>query len=216
IPDWLKQNISPYSHASFIENFENQMKARYCYKIRNYPPILAYVQEMKQRESYLYGLLVIMTMEACMYYKMKVKRKAFATLAEAYEIASPNNLIMPFIELGKDMRTLTAAALKDPDCSIPGPWLENINRKAASYAKRQAHVIAKYKQANRIVDTIAISPREADVLADLSQGLSRTEIANNRGLSINTVKMVINNIYSKLGAENLADLIRIAVEQKII
>jgi DNA-binding CsgD family transcriptional regulator len=42
------------------------------------------------------------------------------------------------------------------------------------------------------------------------------EIASNRGLSINTIKMVINTLYMKVGAENLADLIRIAVEQNLI
>jgi LuxR family maltose regulon positive regulatory protein len=216
IPDWIKQKISPYSHASCIENYENQMKIRYCYITRNYPPLLAYIQEMKQRESYLYGRVVMLSIEACVHYKMKDKNKALAVLLEAYETASPNDIIMPFIELGKDMRTLTASALKEPDNSIPVSWLENINRKAASYAKRQAHAITKYKQVNRIVDSIAISPRETDILYDLSQGLSRTEIAANRDLSVNTVKMVINNIYSKLGAENLADLIRIAVEKKMV
>jgi len=61
-----------------------------------------------------------------------------------------------------------------------------------------------------------MSPREAEVLADLSHGLSRAEIAKARNLSTNTVKMVINNIRYKLGAENLADIIRIAVERKLI
>jgi len=63
---------------------------------------------------------------------------------------------------------------------------------------------------------ITLSPRETDILHDLSHGLTRVEIAAGRDLSVNTVKMVINNIYSKLGAENLADLIRIAVKQKMI
>jgi len=38
----------------------------------------------------------------------------------------------------------------------------------------------------------------------------------NRNLSINTIKMVINAIHVKLVAENLADLIRIATERKMI
>jgi DNA-binding NarL/FixJ family response regulator len=123
---------------------------------------------------------------------------------------------MPFIELGKDIRTLTASAMKEPSLKIPGPWLESVNRKAASYAKRQAHISARYKQANRLVDSIVLSPREAEILTDLSHGLTRAEIAASRGLSINTVKMIINMIYAKAGAENLADLIRIAVEHKMI
>ena len=221
IPPRIKRNISPYSHASFIENFENQLKIRYCYIMRNYPPVLAYIEEMKQRESYLFGHIAMLAMEACIYYKMKDRKKAYAVLLEAYKTASPNNLIMPFIELGKDMRTLTNAALKETDesrtiGSIPRTWLETINRKSATLAKRHAHFVAEYRQANSLTDSIAISPREADILSDLSHGLSRAEIAVSRDLSINTVKMVISNIYDKLGAENLADLIRIATEKKLI
>ena len=126
---------------------------------------------------------------------------------------------MPFLELGKDMRTLTNAALKESDGSsskIPKAWLEMINRKSASYAKRHAYIISEYKRSNRMNGNIVLSTRESEILKDLSHGLSRAEIAVSRSLSINTVKMVINNIYNKLGAENIADLIRIAAEQKLI
>ena len=76
--------------------------------------------------------------------------------------------------------------------------------------------MAEYKLAYRMADNIALSVRETEILTDLSQGLSRAEIAVSRGLSINTVKMLVKNIYYKTGAENLADLIRIAVLQKLI
>jgi LuxR family maltose regulon positive regulatory protein len=169
---------------------------------------------MKTRESYLFGKVEMLAMEACIHYKIKEKQQAILFLQEAYENAYPNELIMPFIELGKDMRTLSAYALKK-QTNIPKSWLETINRKSASYAKRQAHVITKYRQDNSIAE-VPISSREAEILADLSHGLSRSEIAANRNLSINTVKMVINNIYMKLGAENMADAIRIAAERRII
>nr|AGS52839.1 hypothetical protein [uncultured bacterium contig00011] len=221
IPDWLKENFSPYVHAAFTENFGNQMKAWYCYTTRNYPPLLSYIEELKSRESFLFGRIEMYAMEACIHYKMKNKKQALVMLQEAYNASVPNEITLPFIELGKDMRTLSAAALKEPSsakssCKIPKPWLENINRKSASYAKYQVHVNTYYRQANKISDGIVLSPRENDVFADLSHGLSRSEIAANRGLSINTVKMVINNVYMKLGAENLADAIRIAAEQKIV
>ena len=164
----------------------------------------------------LIGRVEMLAMEACVLYRVKEKRKAFDALLEAYKTASPNELAMPFIELGKDMRTLTASAMKESSNSIPLQWLNNVHRKAASYAKRQANVVWKYKQANHIIDSIALSPRESEVLVDLSQGLSRVEIAASWGLSINTVKMIINMIYTKSGAENLADLIRMAVERKMV
>ena len=221
IPEWIQENFSPYGHAGFIENFANQVKARYCYLTRNYPPLLSYIHEMKQRESFLFGRVEMLAIEACVHYKMKNKEKACTALAEAYENAEPNDLIMPFIELGKDMRTLTAYVIKARTHKkkvsiIPEIWLESINRKSAGYAKRLNHVIAKHKQASGFSDSFTISPRENDILTDLSQGLSRTEIAASRNLSINTVKMVINNLYMKLGAESLADAIRIAVKRKII
>jgi len=123
---------------------------------------------------------------------------------------------MPFIELGKDMRTLVSAFLKEGGGAIPKPWLDEINRKSASYAKRRSHVITEYAQVNRLPDSVSITPRETDILKDLSHGLSRSEIASSRNLSINTVKMVINSLYYKLGAGNVADVIRIATKRKMI
>jgi LuxR family maltose regulon positive regulatory protein len=214
--EWLQENFSSYSYAAYIDNFGNQIKARFFYATRNFPPVLAYIEEMKTRESYLLGRIEMWALEACIYYKMKDKEKAFAALRAAYEDALPNEIIMPFIELGKDMRTLAMALLKEPDNVIPKAWLEEINRKSASYAKRRAHIIAEYMQANHITDSPAITPRESDILTDLSQGLSRAEIASGRNLSINTVKMVINILYNKLDAQSLVDLIRIATKRKMI
>jgi LuxR family maltose regulon positive regulatory protein len=216
VPDWLKENFSLYADACFIENYANQMKGRYCYTTRNYSPLLSYIQDMKQRESFLFGRLEMLAMEACIYYKMKNKEKAFDILIEAYNESSPNDIVTPFIELGKNMRTLSAVALKSNIGKIPKSWLEGINRKSASYAKRLAHIVTEYKKTSGIARNITISPRESEILMDLSHGFSRTEIAANRNLSINTVKTLVNNIYMKLGAENLAEAIRIASEKKIV
>ena len=216
IPLWLRKGFSPYGHPGFIENFGNQMKARHFYAAGNYAPLLSYIAETREGVSFLLGRVEMMAMEACALHRMREKAAALSALEAAYAEAVPNGVIMPFVELGKDMRTLTSNALKDPGCKIPAEWLEAINRRAASYAKRQAHVICLYREDNLIADDVILSSREAEILGDLSQGLSRAEIASVRGLSINTVKMVIGNVHSKLGTENLADLIRIAVERKLI
>jgi LuxR family maltose regulon positive regulatory protein len=215
-PDWLQEDFSSYSHACFLENSWNQIKMQFYYATRNFAPVLAYIEEMKTRESFLLERIEKLVMEACIHYKMKDKKKSFAALRAAYTDALSNGIVIPFIEMGKDMRTLASALLKETDNDIPQSWLEDISRKSASYAKRRAHVIAEYMQANRITDSLAITPREADILSDLSHGLSRVEIASSRSLSINTVKMVINSLYYKLDAKNLADLIRIATKQKMI
>jgi LuxR family maltose regulon positive regulatory protein len=63
---------------------------------------------------------------------------------------------------------------------------------------------------------VRLSARETDVLNDLYNGLSRSEIAANHNLSINTVKMVLNTIYAKLNANSVADVIRTALDRKLI
>ena len=218
IPLWLKDNFMPYSHAGFLENFANQMKALYHYSKRNFPHLLLYIKENKQREdTFLFERVEMLAMEACIHYKMKDKRKALDILYEAYKTARSNKLVIPFMELGKDMRTLASFALREmPKGRNFIAWLDNINKKAAMWAKCRSHVAAKYRQVNSNTISFILSPRETDILSDLSRGLSRGEIAVKRDLSINTVKMVINNIYLKMGAKNLADLIRIAVENKMI
>ncbi|MCL2749976.1 MAG: LuxR C-terminal-related transcriptional regulator [Coriobacteriia bacterium] len=215
-PDWLKKECQPYKHFYFIENFENQMKLRYAYLSGEYHRILEYNQEMRQRESVLYGRVELFAMEACAHLKLKDRKSALATLKEAYDEAAPNEIVLPFIELGKDMRTLTTSALRETGCGIPKAWLEDVNRKSASFAKRQSHIISQYKRANHIEEKIILSPRELEVLTDLYHGLARSEIAASRTMSLNTVKMVCNSIYEKLGAENLADVIRISIEKKLL
>jgi LuxR family maltose regulon positive regulatory protein len=164
----------------------------------------------------LFGRLEMKALDAVCQYQVKNREAALAALQEAYDLAQSNNLTMPFIELGKDMRTLTTAAMRDRDCGIPRPWLEMINRKAATYAKRLAFVVTEYKSANGLGDDVPFTARETEILNDLYHGLSRSEISASRNLSINTVKMVLGAIYTKLGADNVADVIRIALSRQLI
>jgi LuxR family maltose regulon positive regulatory protein len=158
----------------------------------------------------------MLAIEACARYQMKEGDGAIAALREACETASPNNILMPFIELGKDMRSLTAAAMRDPDCDIPGEWLKTVNNKAHVYAQRQASVIADHKKDHGTENEAVLSPRETEVLRDLYNGFTKSEIAAKQGLSINTVKMVIKKIFEKLDTHNVVDIIRIAVERNFV
>jgi len=220
VPDCLKSEFTTYGHAYFINNFGNQITARYYYLKRNFLPLLIYIKELKQRESVLYGRVEMLAMEACVHYQMKNKPAAWVALKEAYETAAPNDIIMPFIELSKDMRTLIAAALREQMdsssqvCGIPRLWLESIKHKATSYAKNQSMFINEHKTYNS--DNRVLSAREHDVLSDLYHGFSQSEIASKRSLSINTVKMITKGIYEKLHVHKISDLIRIAAEQRLV
>lgn len=216
IPTWLKESFSQYKHAYFIENFGNQLKARYQYLTQDYPPLLIYIEEMKGRESVLYGRIEMLAMEACVHYQMKDRTKAFAALKDAYEAASPNQIVMPFIELRNDMRKLILAARKHEHCLIPQPWLELIMRRSAYYAKNQTLLISDFKKVDNAGNEINLSPREQEVLRDLCKGLSQTEIATKHNLSVSYVKTVYKNLRDKLQANNIAEIISIAKEKNLV
>ena len=141
---------------------------------------------------------------------------ALDDFAKAYTLSLNGEFEMPFIELGKNLHPLVTAALEHADCDIPEQWLKGIDRKASIYAKKVAVILNSYKEENKIADAPRLSKREREVLDDLSHGLSREEIAENRYLSVNTVKKILQSIYIKLDANNNADAIRIALEKNLI
>ena len=217
IPDWLKQDfIFLLYHGHSLESFSNFVKAKYCYLTQNFTRLFEYIETKKQRPMVLFNRVELLAMKACAHFKMNEKDAALGTLQEAYEAAQPNGIVMPFIELGKDMQNLINAALKSPACSIPQPWLKHKKQAASAYIQNHAQIIAGYKKANEIKTEIPLSRRENAVLKDLIEGLSRTEIAAKYGLSINTIKLHINNIYGKTGACNRADLFRMAAENNLL
>jgi len=216
LPGWLKEKFSPYDHAYFAVNFGNQMKARYHYLTKNYQPLITYITEMKRRESILYGRVELLAIEACVYYQMKDKKAAFATLREAYDTAAPNEILMPFIEQGKDMRSLASSALREPDNHIPQSWLEAVRRRSATYAKYHSSLSSDFRNARgRSAETV-LTAREREFLFELYNGLNRSEIAAKKTLSINTVNSVISSLFNKLDAHSIVDAIRVAKERDLV
>jgi len=62
----------------------------------------------------------------------------------------------------------------------------------------------------------ALTEREAQVLQRLAQGLPNKQIAAALGISEHTVKFHVSAIYSKLGATNRTEAVRIGVRQGMI
>ena len=208
------QNGFAYGSGSFSSgSFENWVKAQYYYAIGRYDELLSYLSSRGQKEIFLLGRLEMKALEAVCRNQLKDKEGAFKALEEAYSLAAPGGFITPFIELGKDMRTLSASAIKSNRVNIPRERLELINRKASAYAKRQSHIASGYKGLDK---GASLSRREREILEDISRGLSRSEIAASRGLSINTIKATVSMVYSKLGACNMAEVIRIAAENELL
>jgi len=214
---WLKNDYEKSEINYMAQGLEELVKAKYYFSGKHYPAALAAIQSRTSAEQLLFGEIEMKALEAVCRYRMLDKEGAFTALEEAFILAAPAGLFMPFTELGKDMRALTDAALKDAEIhkkapALSGEWLEETRRNAAIYAKKiHCRQIGSEQGDNSI-----LSHRETEVLIGLSQGLTREEIAGEASISPNTVKSVTRSIYNKLGALNQADAVRIATEKGIL
>jgi DNA-binding NarL/FixJ family response regulator len=62
----------------------------------------------------------------------------------------------------------------------------------------------------------ALTERETEVLQLLSQGLANKQIASVLGISEHTVKFHVSAIYTKLGATNRAEAVRLGVRSGLV
>jgi LuxR family maltose regulon positive regulatory protein len=221
---WLKNDFEESDLNSIVFGLEILVKAKYHFAEKRCPAALAVLTSRKTRGGrwdFVLGKIEMKALEAVSRYQLRDKEGAFTALKTAYTLALPNAIIMPFTEMGKDMRALTDAALKENVPDLPRDWLDKTRLSAAGYAKKLFAVTESSRPAavrERPFDQggLKLSRREMEVLANLSQGMTQEEIAGISSLSVNTVKSVIRSVYAKLGAVNKADAVRIAVSQGLV
>jgi LuxR family maltose regulon positive regulatory protein len=221
IASWLKSDFEETELNSLLIGPEILVRVKWYISQKRYPAALASLESQKQPYGlggFLFGKITIKILEAVCRYRLDETEEALRILTDAYVLAEPNGLDMPFIELGKAMRSLTAAALKEQNCGVPRAWLEKIRRNSSAYAKKIFGVAEKFRENSpgKQSSQELLSAREMDVLIGLSQGLTREEIASNSVISVNTVKSAIKSVYNKLRAVNRADAVRIATLMGIL
>ncbi|MDL2233274.1 LuxR C-terminal-related transcriptional regulator [Ruminococcaceae bacterium OttesenSCG-928-L11] len=134
----------------------------------------------------------------------------------AYDMSHQNGVIAPFLEGGRYMEDLVRFIRQSGDRRFDGKWLDRVDKGAAQYAAHIASMQAEYTRRNRQTESWLLTRREQQILHSLSQGLTREEIAAERGITVNTMKSSIRSIYNKLGAINRADAIRIGLNNGLL
>jgi LuxR family maltose regulon positive regulatory protein len=219
IAGWLVSDFSQGETESFVMGLEDVAKCKYYLMEKNHHLLLGFVENRLETfgiSRFLLGKIGLLAHEAVARYYLKDRDGALASLGRAYELAAPNGFDLHFIELGNGMRALASAALKDKRRDIPTAWLETTKSKATTYAKRISQVRRAYLAEHHLSENVRLTEREQELLFDLAQGLSRTEIALYRNLSVNTVKIALQMIYEKLGAQGAVDAVRIAAQNDLL
>jgi LuxR family maltose regulon positive regulatory protein len=218
---WLKNDFEESDLNSIVFGLEILVKVKYHLAEKRSSAALTVLESRENRNSrwaFALGKIERKVLEAVSRHRLRDKGGAFAALEQAYRLAQPNALFMPFTESGKDTRALAEAALKDNIPGLPRDWLERVRLDAAGYAKKLFAVTEHYRAASppRGDQGLNLSHRELEVLTGLCQGMTQEEIAGGFSLSVNTVKSVIRSVYNKLGAVNRADAVRIAASLGLV
>lgn len=218
VSEWIKHERQGWNADTPITfGFDFLVHVKVYLAEKKYHEALALLERPNDTISldvFLIGSIELKVLRSIALYRVQEREKALDTFTEAYELAKANGLIMPFIEGGNDMRTLTRAMSHSGRTSIPTEWLQNIQTKSSTYAKKHACVVSAYEQATglRVQQGIGLTKREVSILSDLCQGLTREEIADNCSLSINSVKSILQSIFTKLRVSNTLEAVRVATQ----
>ena len=175
------------------------------------------LESILRKRNGLISVLFTLVYRAVILYNLNDPDNCARTLTEAYSLSRDNELILPFIEFGHKTRAMLNFFQKQEAPGLPADWLAAVHAKASTYAKRRAYIASQF---SRLTDDTStdhgLTGREIELLQNMSQGLTRDEIAESMHVSPHTVKSMTKIVYNKMGAVNAADAIRIASNSDLI
>ncbi|MDL2224830.1 LuxR C-terminal-related transcriptional regulator [Eubacteriales bacterium OttesenSCG-928-M02] len=177
--------------------------------------LLERLEDISTRRNSLITLINVYVYRAVLHYQLDDLDKAIQAVRLGYDIAKGDELYMPFIIYGHMTRSLFENLIKREDTGLPQAFLQSMRQKTATYAKRHGYLERRFLDANK-GDSFGLTPREIELLKNLSQGLNREEMGQSMYVSPHTIKSMLKTVYNKLGAINSADAVRIAIHAKII
>lgn len=222
VPLWISERFgSPYAPSPLKVGRDRIVRASYLMAKEDYLEALAAMEQTErifsQKGLYSVRLTLYVTKAVCLL-RLGRKEEAVEAFWAAYDLSWKNGIITPFVEFGNVMRAMLDNAQKSDRREFDPGWMEEVYSKSGTYAKRLSTIIGEYNRVNRIItnDWTELSAREKEVLDYLAKGMTRHEIGSFLELSVNSVKKYVSGIYSKLGAVNRADAVRIAVIRGLI
>ena len=134
--------------------------------------------------------------------------EAFQHLHHALSLSLSSGFIRSFIDAGSELEELLRLYLQSPE----------YEDSSVEHKQHTENIIATCFTASNDLSATdqLLSQREQEVLEYLAQGLSNKVIARNIGVSENTVRFHLKNIFSKLQVNNRLLAITAARERKII
>lgn len=100
--------------------------------------------------------------------------------------------------------------------TMNGKALISVLRLVMSGAKYVPEIMLEKEQEPTAVRDLNLSPREMDVLLQLSKGFANKVIANNLGIEATTVKLHLRSLFSKLNVSNRTEAVIAAMSAGLL
>jgi LuxR family maltose regulon positive regulatory protein len=146
----------------------------------------------------------ILALQALIHDARSDEAAAFEKVVEALNLAEPDKIIRPFLDLGSKMADLLNRLTKqDVSLKFIGILLKAFRNEMSCAARSDLSVPAPIEQPSPETGPLdSLSKRELEIMTLLAQRMSNKEIGENLFLSISTIKTHLYNIYQKLNAKN--------------
>lgn len=216
--DWIVHDsqaaelIAPWNYGT-----NRVLKALHLLVNEQYNEVLQYADctiEVFKKRAYNLLNITFYGIKAFAYHELGDKKKSVESMQEVYEWSIGCDLKMPLIELNRFVRPIIENCRRDEECTIPLDWLDEMDKKAASYYVYLYNVRKRHDEKERVETSILenLSGAEKRLLLSIAEGLTAKEIAEIQGRTVSTIKGMSRRLYAKIGAKNKADAIRIASE----
>ena len=150
--------------------------------------------------------------------------RSAATAIPALVSASQAGLVRTVVDVGPSLLRLVSDLRDDQRLDrwpegmavVPAEYLARLLSTAHATAERAAFAVIDRPAERRSMPEEALNAREVDILRLLERGLANKEIARSLGLTINTVKWYLKNIYVKLGVTRRGESVAEARRRRIL
>jgi len=121
-------------------------------------------------------------------------------------IAKEGNAVLPILK-----SVLARVTHNSYDGPLDRAFVDRVYHAATEIGKRHVGILS-----NQLEQKIKLSKKQQEILELFSEGYNREDIVDEMGISINTVKTHINNLYTKLDVQSRTDAVAKAKELGMI
>lgn len=152
----------------------------------------------------IYAEIMLHLLLAGTYEALAEGEKAKTQMKQALDLAAPDHILMPFVELGWYI-SKTMDSLKEEDGSI----LAEIKRRQGDYIRNTDRILSEHF----VKPPMGLTARELEIAQLAAMRLSNREIADKLIISESTVKTQLARVFSKLEIQKRRDLSRFFPEK---